>query len=242
VSLALSASVLSLGQKCIAGLWRPSPHRSWSATSANGKYVFANVSTLSVDEQLKESNEGRDELVALESTIRDVHERFPVTGMYANDGSRTPLWTFPMSVYRGTPSADGKRLVALGEGAHSSTCFDLVNVYEANGAYWEVGQEDVVPMLEWMIRRLCSNDVTYDTIDINSAGDRLTIATNCGDVVEFSLVDRSVFRRKTFRNTVRIVMGSWSGRLALLAIVILVATFAWKAGRRRDAKVSARTD
>jgi hypothetical protein len=128
VSLSFSATALAWSSYCAAALWRPSPNISWTATSANGQYAFANVSQLSIDKQLEEWNGPNSNSADLERTIRDVHDRFPVTGMYLNNGSRIPLWTTQLAVYKGRPSSDGKRLIAIGEGAGSTSHFDLVNI------------------------------------------------------------------------------------------------------------------
>ncbi len=214
---------------CYALLWRPSPNVSWSATSPDGRYVFANVSQLSIEKQLEEWNGPHVNSDELEQTIRGVQGRFPVTGMYVNDGSSTPIWTTQLPVYRGKPSSDGKRLVAWGEGAGSSTSFDLINVYEANGAFWEISKEEVVPLAETVLRRLLGPVwESYDSIKIIPAGDRVTIGTDCGDVFDVSLVDRKVLKRHTLPNTLRIVIDSWRGRAVILALAVILFVVVWQ--------------
>jgi hypothetical protein len=239
IAALLIAFVVShfIAHAAFAALWRGDPNRTWSAVSSNGKYIFAVVSTLPIDQEVDDLlNPDRtpDELTTLETQIREVRRQFPRTGMYLNDGSRTPIWTPNRPVYRGVPSADGRRLVAMGEGAASTTTFDLINVYESNGNYWEISKDDVVPMIEYIIRRLCNSSWDYDyAINITPAADRVKIETNFDDAVEFSLVNRARIKTNTTSNTMRIFVGSWNGRIALLAIFVILGTIVWQIGRWR---------
>jgi hypothetical protein len=227
-----------IAQAAFAALWRGDPNRTWSAVSSNGKYVFAVVSTHPIDQEiddLRYPHRSPDELTTLEMQIREVRRQFPRTGMYMNDGSPTPIWTPNRPVYRGVPSADGRRLVALGEGAASTTTFDLINVYESNGTYWEISKDDVVPTMEYIVRRLCNNSWDYDySINITPAADRVMIGSNFDDTVEVSLVERRFVSRRTIPNTVRIVVKSWRGRIAILLLGAFVGTIIWRIARTRQ--------
>jgi hypothetical protein len=221
---------------CLALLWRGDPNRTWSEVSANGRYVFAVISTLPIEQEVAELYSDRSvaEQAKVKNEIRVTRQRFPATGMYVNDGSRAAIWSPNNPPYRGIPSSDGKRLVALGEGANSATCFDLINVYEATSAYWEVRTEDVLPTVEYMVRRLCDRDwrLNFD-IRISSAGDRVLITTTSDDTFDLSLPDRKLITWRTIPNTMRIVTNGWTGRFLIVVLATVVGTFAWKLGRSR---------
>jgi hypothetical protein len=79
---------------CFGNLAGASPF-SWIAVTADGEFTFAGVSSYSIDDQLRFAARLKfdaTELAALEANIRQIHRRFPVSGMYRSGDTDAPLW------------------------------------------------------------------------------------------------------------------------------------------------------
>ena len=82
-----------------------------AAESTDGRYLFVSLSNRPLDVELKDeglTGEERDQ-------IEFFRLHYPVSGMYLNDGSNTPIWKFD-EPWRGEPiiAPDGEHVIFQG--------------------------------------------------------------------------------------------------------------------------------
>ena len=223
----LGTAWLLLETVAIAGLSGVHPY-SWTEVSNNQRYVFAGVSSLSTDDQIAiavENNrfDSAADRQRFERAIREIHDWYPVSGMYLNDGSRTPIWTLDKWEDNGIPTSDGQQLIVLGEAAYGNdTTTDVVRVYNRNGLVREVTMHEVVPVWQQIARNWAGGSWAICTnVGLNEFGDRIVIETDSGDVLELSLNDVQAVSTNVERNTLHVVAASWRG-IALILLVLAV--------------------
>ncbi len=73
-----------------------------------GEYVFVMIAPKPVEEDSKYMPPDRAE------EIKRIRGLYAESGLYRNDGSRTPLWTVDWYAYKVYPASDGIHLVRLG--------------------------------------------------------------------------------------------------------------------------------
>lgn len=105
--LILVAIVLPLAE---ANAFKPAPRRSHQSISADGLFVFAMLSLEPID---KELSHFRDDI---QEEIRSIRDRYSKSGMYRNDGSRTPLWTVEWYADKVDVPSGGEHLVCYNDG------------------------------------------------------------------------------------------------------------------------------
>jgi hypothetical protein len=182
------------GNACRAGI-RGTSEYSWMAISSDGKYIYAGVSKSSVEEQLEliRGTEFNDiqEQETLVARIRDIHERFPLTGMYLNNGSRTPLWTLNTWVDNGVIIRNGEQLVSKREGAFGNAEHsEIAHIFNRDGLVRDLEINDVLSQLELTVRGYLSDEfVACNWVRLDPSGEVLQMGTNFGDVLEVRLVD-----------------------------------------------------
>lgn len=193
-----------------------------------------------------------DERTATKQRIEEIHRRYPVSGMYLNDDADTLLWKYDAWwIDRGFPSLDGQQFVVIGEGAYGNlTHFDIVHIYDRNGLVRKLYEEDFVPMLELIARRLMADNDGWPAsheFHLDPSGKRLAISSDMGDVVQISLVDGRVVNRNVVPNSLaaRAAYRVQSITAALtLAIVVSIAFLArsiWLRSLNRNRRSSCAT-
>src|SRR5262249_9103217 len=96
-ALSQQASALSLA-----------PRSSYKMLAPGGKYVFVMISPKTIDQDA--DSVGGDRA----AEIREIRASYSVSGLYRNDGSRTPLWTVDWYSYEVYPASDAVHLVRPG--------------------------------------------------------------------------------------------------------------------------------
>jgi hypothetical protein len=81
---------------------------SYTTLAPGGEYVFVMIAPKPVEEDGKYMAPDRAE------EIKRIRASYATSGLYRNDGSRTPLWTVDWYAYQVYPASDGVHLVRLG--------------------------------------------------------------------------------------------------------------------------------
>src|SRR5690606_23619384 len=103
-------------------------------------------------------------------------KRFPVSGMYKNDGMGSLLWSHNEWLDHGIPTNDGKHLVVIGQAGYGNdTRSDIATIYGRQGMVREIELSDVVPFWEQAIRRWFSG--------IYATCNHVALSTSCGELV-----------------------------------------------------------
>jgi hypothetical protein len=237
-------------QTTVAGLRGKSPF-SWTKTSSNGKFIFAAIPEETIEDEFKmvDENENWDDAKreAEKGRITDIRQRYPDSGMYTNDVSKTLLWKYDSWwIDRGFPSLDGQQFVVIGEGAYGNIShFDIIHIYDRNGLVRTLYEEDFVPLLEMFDRRYLSDwngwPPTHD-IRLDPRGKLLTIKSDLGDIVQISLQDGRVVDRKLAPNSIaaqsanRVRSIIWA---LTLAFAVSLAWLAIRIGSRNRRRMKA---
>ncbi len=88
---------------------------SFSAASANGKFVFVMLAPIQAEaDGIKSRPEHRKE-------IQNLRSKYRVSGLYVKDGSATPMWTVSWYAYSVIVASDGVHLVRQGPWAEGSS-------------------------------------------------------------------------------------------------------------------------
>lgn len=135
---------------------------SWSTMSQNGKFTFVCLSPDPVDQQVARINACAED--PPDSTcdgeiveVKRLHDTYPVTGMYRNDGSTTPLWTTSEEVIHGVPAPDGQRLVDI-DSEFGVFCID---VYDALSPRRTLSEGEIVGWVPIALQSLSDGSQRY---------------------------------------------------------------------------------
>jgi hypothetical protein len=84
------------------------PPRDYAVPSPDGRYLFVMLEP----REFKLEEKDEEKSVPHTETLR---EKYPSSGLYHNDGSKTPLWTVDWYANRVFVLSDGRRLIRIGE-------------------------------------------------------------------------------------------------------------------------------
>lgn len=193
VFAAALVAALVTGNYCEAGLSFTGYEWSWSQTSDNGRYIFVCLFAKPIDEQIAEIHKCEENLpyfshVEEEAHIRKLHETYPQTGMYCNDGSAKLLWIPGDGVWFGKPSPDGSRLVAV------DTNYGIwISVYEPKSLVRSIGEFDLIGYPAAFLHWVVLNDRPYiESYDFDANWQHLTVAYENGTTTTVRLEDFAV--------------------------------------------------
>jgi hypothetical protein len=227
--------------------------RSWTAASPDGRYLFVSIPPRMTLEQeliytrddetirrtmkaLAQRNDLKPEVVARitnslsRAWVTQLRQRYPVSGLYRNDGSTNLLWAMPHNFLAAALIAnDGKHLVAFdsddpgvgrsvlafyatGKLVRSYTLGDLV-------AFPFLLPTESGPSRPWCL-----------SYALDDASGRLTVITKLRDRYVFDLATGRIV--SSFRPS-RLLAG------LLVTVLIIVGALALRAVRRRNIRIAA---
>ena len=197
---------------------------SYTTPSPDGQYLFVMIAPGTIDQDA-----GR-KVEAFATEIRQIRERYTVSGMYRNDGSTTPLWTFDGYVYCVEPLSDGIHIVVPGPWAMSTE--DAACTFYANGQLlqrYEVGDLFALP---WLMQHTASHFFWRDDTSLDDAAKTYSITTKHGERYTFDIATGRIIR--SFSPI------TWTIRIIVVVLVAVVAIYVYRWKRRRALPVPAR--
>ena len=227
VTLALATGA----NTCVAGLsgGDEDGNWSWSTTSDNNQFLLVVLNPSPLEDQLAFINEcyWEDEAERM-STIaetRHLEATYPASGVYLNDGSASPLWTYDGRLGGGRLSPDGTRVVSV-----CSDYFFCVRVIDKQGV-----RVFTAPDILGYLPTACHvasgeglpwvDDWLFDPND--PSWNRLTIVWETGAQSIVRLDDLTVVQSNTTRYALRSLVSTPQGIAALLIVLAIFAFLAW---------------
>lgn len=209
---------------CEAGLSFTGYDWSWSKTSDNGQYIFVCLFSEPIDEQIVELHKRSEDPpdfthAEVEEQIRRLHETYPQTGMYRNDGSAKPLWIPGDEVWFGRPSPDGSRLIDV------DTDYGIgINVYEPNSPVRRIGEFEIIGYPAVFLYWVAINDRPYiEGYDFDKNWEHLTVAYENRMTATVRLDDFAVVQSNVLPNAIATLFTTPRG----IAFVLFFLAFCW---------------
>lgn len=197
--------------------YKPGSPRTFQRLSTDGRFVFVMVSPIPVDEEMKPWN------AETGAELRTTREKWPISGMYRNDGSNAPLWTVDWYAYHVDVPQGGEHVVRY---AHRFESRDFAIQFYRNG---ELTASYRVDELSQFIRAGEYYEWLAESY-LNEADGTLSIKTTTYEWYTFDV--RTGETTSRFRPVVYAIRG-------LIVIgVLLPAWLLWRWRRRRKASVS----
>lgn len=118
ISLGTIGGIALLSENVQAGLSRLI---SKEVESGDGRFVLVLVADQTLDEDLSAALDQQEA-----ADVRRIRATYPESGLYYNDGSAKPLWTFPSSGWYGSPiiAPDGEHVIFEGSWTHDDEGYE----------------------------------------------------------------------------------------------------------------------
>lgn len=197
---------------------------SYTRPSPDGQYLFVMIAPGTIDQDAGRFIEPRA------TEIRQIRERYTVSGMYRNDGSTPPLWTVDWFEFGVEPLSDGIHIVVPGPWASSTE--DAACTFYANGQLvqrYEVGDLVALP---WLMQHTASHFFWRDDTSLDDAAKTYSITTKHGERYTFDIVTGRIIR--SFSPI------TWALRIMVAVLVTVVGIYVYRWKRRRALPVPAR--
>lgn len=122
-----------------------------TAVSDDGRYLLVSISTRPLEVELAD-----DRLDEVEKArVEDVRSHYPESGLYLNDGSNTPLWTYN-GRWSGDPIVvpDGEHVIFPGAWTSNEYEFQAVEFTRRGMTIRSYDNSDIIPA--WLLKFLAS--------------------------------------------------------------------------------------
>lgn len=195
----------------LAGLPHPI---SWRKESNDGRYVLVMVSPLPDDKDKSPNANHEREIRAIRATYRE-------SGLYRNDGSRTPLWMMPYFDWTCDAfiAPDGIHLVVL-HNVHPGQ--EWMNVW-----FFARGKETASHDLNKLVPLTLANRLVYrdgpycEDCRLNEAGTTFTVRTNYEQGLLFDVASGKLIRRTSpWPARIKIFLGAFTAAISLVVFAL----------------------
>jgi hypothetical protein len=148
ISLCVCLALLAVENTAFAGL---SEWFTETAVSGDGKYILVTISNRPLDVEL--ADDRLDE--AEKERVEYVRSLYPKCGLYRNDGSNTPLWTYD-GRWSVDPivAPDGEHVVFPGGWTSNEYAFQAVEFTRRGKTIRSYDDSDIIPA--WLLKFLAS--------------------------------------------------------------------------------------
>jgi hypothetical protein len=182
------------------------PPFSYTKPSPDGRFLFVMIPPGTVEDDTRRWNEQKA------AEIRAIHNTYPQSGLYRNDGTTTPLWTVSWYAYDVEVASDGVHLVRHGPWAFRSD-EEAVSFF-ANGKLVRTYVISELVDLKFLLPHSVSHFQWSEGGHLDDAALRYVVSTKDGNSFVFDVTNGNIV--KETRNA----------RLKLWAALIAVAVFA----------------
>lgn len=206
---------------------------TWSKTSANGKYRLVVRYPDSIQQQIQNLNEWKVDPsdpanTAALSEIRRLEATYPLSGVYLNDGSTTPIWTLGEYITGGAVSPDGSKVVEF----YSTGWILVTTVHDANSMDRRFGDHEArgyVPLLLGVAKGEASPPVEEWQFDAN--WDHLLITWEDGSAATIRLDDFAIVQSDVMPHAFFQLFTTMQGITAFLVFVLITCGVAYGIAR-----------
>ena len=178
--------ILCHGAAVEAGLPHPG---TWQKVSDNGNFIFVMISPLPIDEDIRYRRD--------EDEIRWIRETYSKSGLYRNDGSKTPLWEY--DGWFGDEviiAPDGEHLIHPGgwtRNKHESRAVTFTCRGQNLACYYDV---DLIP--QWMLKCVLNGSPpSCESASFNPDQMTYTIRTNQGEEFIFDVMTGKIIATRS---------------------------------------------
>jgi hypothetical protein len=199
--------------------YKPAPPRSHTTTSADGRFVFVILSPFPLEEEVERWRED------LRPEIQALRAKWPVSGMYRNDGSADPLWTVDWYAYKVDVPSDGEHVIRYTSGGWSWKGEPALAFYQ----HGELVRSYQIPELV-TFPALIGHGGWLSEAHLDDASRTVTVRTELGERYVFDVSTGEMVSR--FRPL-------WYAAVALVAGLVGIGYLVWRrCGRRKTAQAA----